>query len=144
MSTSWYARPLPAKSHLIRGIIFKSRTSESELQFHFFTTIQLCHQILIISSLPAFLLKSIHTRCQQDSGWFLKCHHHSKQCCNGAVAVLNGHKMLTICLQTKPHNLVETKVIRDLNPSDINKLISVSGMITRTSNVIPDLRCAAF
>ena len=43
-------------------------------------------------------------------------------------------------LQTKPHNLVETKVIRDLNPSDINKLISVSGMITRTSNVIPDLR----
>jgi len=39
---------------------------------------------------------------------------------------------------TKPHNLVETKVIRDLNPSDINKLISVSGMITRTSNVIPD------
>ena len=43
-------------------------------------------------------------------------------------------------VQTKPHNLVETKVIRDLNPSDINKLISVSGMITRTSNVIPDLR----
>lgn len=43
-------------------------------------------------------------------------------------------------VQTKPHNLLDTKVIRDLNPSDINKLISVSGMITRTSNVIPDLR----
>ena len=35
-------------------------------------------------------------------------------------------------------------MIRDLNPSDINKLVSVSGMITRTSNVIPDLRCGAW
>jgi DNA replicative helicase MCM subunit Mcm2 (Cdc46/Mcm family) len=31
-------------------------------------------------------------------------------------------------------------VIRDLNPADINKLISVSGMVTRTSGVIPDQR----
>ena len=54
---------------------------------------------------------------------------------NSALNIANTY------LQTKPHNLVDTKVIRDLNPSDINKLISVSGMITRTSNVIPDLRC---
>ena len=38
-------------------------------------------------------------------------------------------------------NLLETKVIRDLNPGDINKLISVGGMVTRASTVIPDLQC---
>ena len=40
-------------------------------------------------------------------------------------------------------NLLETKVIRDLNPGDINKLISVGGMVTRASTVIPDLQCAS-
>lgn len=44
------------------------------------------------------------------------------------------------CLQSRIYNLRETKVIRDLNPSDINKLISVAGMVTRTSGVIPDQR----
>ncbi len=42
--------------------------------------------------------------------------------------------------QVRPFNLMENKVIRDLNPDDLNKLISVSGMVTRTSNIIPDLR----
>lgn len=31
--------------------------------------------------------------------------------------------------QSRIYNLRETKVIRDLNPADINKLISVSGMV---------------
>ena len=53
-----------------------------------------------------------------------------------------GTYCLTWRLQTKTFNLPETKVIRDLNPSDINKLISVSGMVTRASTVIPDLQCA--
>lgn len=45
-----------------------------------------------------------------------------------------------LCLaQVKTFNLQESKVIRDLNPADINCLISVSGMVTRTSAVIPDL-----
>ncbi len=42
--------------------------------------------------------------------------------------------------QVRPFNLMENKVIRDLNPDDLNKLISVSGMVTRTSNIIPDPR----
>lgn len=46
-------------------------------------------------------------------------------------------------MQVKTFNLRELKVIRDLNPADINRLISVSGMVTRTSSVIPDLTCAA-
>lgn len=45
-------------------------------------------------------------------------------------------------MQVKTFNLQESKVIRDLNPADINCLISVSGMVTRTSAVIPDLTCA--
>lgn len=49
-----------------------------------------------------------------------------------------------IMLQSRIYNLRETKVIRDLNPADINKLISVSGMVTRTSGVIPDQSLALF
>jgi len=44
--------------------------------------------------------------------------------------------------QTKPYNLRETKVIRDLMPEDINQLVSVSGMVTRCSSVIPEMQCA--
>ncbi|DBA99001.1 TPA: hypothetical protein ACH3X1_014276 [Trebouxia sp. C0004] len=44
----------------------------------------------------------------------------------------------------RPFNLKENKVIRDLDPDDLNKLISVSGMVTRTSNIIPDLRIGLF
>jgi len=42
--------------------------------------------------------------------------------------------------QVLPFNLKDNKVIRDLNPDDMHTLISVSGMVTRTSGVIPDLR----
>ena len=33
-------------------------------------------------------------------------------------------------------------MIRDLLPEDINQLVSVSGMVTRCSNVIPEMQCA--
>ena len=47
-------------------------------------------------------------------------------------------------IQARIYNLRESKVIRDLNPADINKLIAVSGMVTRTSAVIPDQRWAVY
>ncbi len=37
-------------------------------------------------------------------------------------------------------NLMEKKVIRDLDPDDIDRLVSVSGMVTRCSNIIPEVR----
>ncbi len=37
--------------------------------------------------------------------------------------------------QSRIYNLRETKVIRDLNPADINKLISVSGMVRRMTGL---------
>jgi DNA replication licensing factor MCM4 len=49
-----------------------------------------------------------------------------------------------VVLSTKPFNLASVKAIRDLNPSDINQLVSVRGMLTRCSSVIPDMRVAAF
>ena len=33
-------------------------------------------------------------------------------------------------------------MIRDLNPEDIERLVSVSGMVTRCSNIIPEVRWA--
>lgn len=53
-----------------------------------------------------------------------------------------GTDSCAVSAQVKMFNLLETKVIRDLNPGDINKLISVGGMVTRASTVIPDLQCA--
>lgn len=47
-------------------------------------------------------------------------------------------------IQSRIFNLLEARVIRDLNPSDINKLISVSGMVTRASPVVPDQSLALF
>jgi DNA replication licensing factor MCM4 len=47
-------------------------------------------------------------------------------------------------IQTRPFNLQTENRLRDLDPSDIDKLVSVKGMVTRTSHIIPDLRVAVF
>lgn len=47
-------------------------------------------------------------------------------------------------VQVRPYNLLETKSIRELHPTDIDRLVSVRGMITRASPVIPDLSSASF
>lgn len=47
-------------------------------------------------------------------------------------------------LQVRPFGLHEHRPLRDLDPKDIDKLVSVRGMITRCSAVIPDLRTAFF
>lgn len=47
-------------------------------------------------------------------------------------------------LQTRIYNLLTTRVIRDLDPSDVGTLVSISGMVTRTSGVIPDQSLALF
>lgn len=37
-------------------------------------------------------------------------------------------------------NLECVRPIRDLDPLDIDSLVAIRGMITRTGNIIPDLR----
>ncbi|KAG8295080.1 DNA replication licensing factor, mcm4 component [Homalodisca vitripennis] len=47
-------------------------------------------------------------------------------------------------IQVRPFNAQKTKNMRLLNPEDIDQLISVSGMVTRTSNIMPEMREAFF
>ncbi|CAL8467630.1 g7168 [Coccomyxa elongata] len=47
-------------------------------------------------------------------------------------------------VQANVFNLMEKKVIRDLDPDDIDRLVSVSGMVTRCSNIIPEVSHACF
>ena len=47
-------------------------------------------------------------------------------------------------IQVRTFNLKETRAMRDLNPSDIDKLVAVRGMVTRCSAVIPDLKATYF
>jgi len=46
--------------------------------------------------------------------------------------------------ETRPFAMVVENRLRDLDPSDIDRLVSVKGMVTRTSHIIPDLRLAIF
>ncbi|KAJ2362573.1 MCM DNA helicase complex subunit, partial [Coemansia sp. RSA 2607] len=47
-------------------------------------------------------------------------------------------------LKVRPYNLEKTVNMRDLNPSDIDKMVSVRGMLIRSSSVIPDMERAFF
>ena len=47
-------------------------------------------------------------------------------------------------IQVRTFNLRETRAMRNLNPSDIDKMVAVRGMVTRCSAVIPDLKMAFF
>lgn len=45
---------------------------------------------------------------------------------------------------TRPFNVGATRNLRDLNPKDIDKLISIKGLVLRSTPVIPDMREAFF
>ncbi len=47
-------------------------------------------------------------------------------------------------IQVRPFNLQQTKNMRELNPDDIDSLVSIKGMVIRCGNVIPELRSAYF
>jgi len=47
-------------------------------------------------------------------------------------------------IQVRTFNVDKTTNMRSLNPEDIDQLITVSGMIIRTSNIIPEMREAFF
>ncbi|KAG7202389.1 hypothetical protein KM043_018706 [Ampulex compressa] len=47
-------------------------------------------------------------------------------------------------IQVRPFNVSKTKSMRLLNPEDIDQLITISGMVIRTSNIIPEMREAFF
>ncbi|XP_026463702.1 DNA replication licensing factor MCM4-like [Ctenocephalides felis] len=47
-------------------------------------------------------------------------------------------------IQVRPFNAAKTKNMRALNPEDIDQLITISGMVIRCSNIIPEMREAFF
>eukprot|EP01117_Protostelium_nocturnum_P015574 TRINITY_DN6057_c0_g2_i1.p1 TRINITY_DN6057_c0_g2~~TRINITY_DN6057_c0_g2_i1.p1 ORF type:complete len:873 (+),score=313.57 TRINITY_DN6057_c0_g2_i1:103-2721(+) len=47
-------------------------------------------------------------------------------------------------VQFRPFNLLQATPMRQLNPEDIDKLVSIKGMIIRTSSIIPDMKRAWF
>jgi DNA replication licensing factor MCM4 len=47
-------------------------------------------------------------------------------------------------IQVRPFNAEKTRNMRALNPEDIDQLISISGMVIRCSNIIPEMREAFF
>ncbi|KAG7396258.1 DNA replication licensing factor, mcm4 component [Phytophthora boehmeriae] len=49
-----------------------------------------------------------------------------------------------VALQVRPFNLRELSPLRHLNPSDIDQLVCLKGMVTRCSGVLPDLKEAFF
>ena len=60
------------------------------------------------------------------------------------AASLIGADPAAVSVSCKPFNLPAARPIRDLNPADVNQLVSVRGMLTRASSIIPDLRVACF
>ncbi len=50
-------------------------------------------------------------------------------------------EMDRICV--RPYNVSKTSNLRNLNPEDINQLVTISGMVIRCSNIIAEM-CAAF
>lgn len=50
-------------------------------------------------------------------------------------------EMDRICV--RPYNVAKTSNLRDLNPEDINQLVTISGMVIRCSNIIAEM-CIAF
>ena len=47
-------------------------------------------------------------------------------------------------IQVRTFNLKDVKTMRDLNPQDIDQMVAVRGMITRSSGVIPDIKMGFF
>lgn len=47
-------------------------------------------------------------------------------------------------MQVRPFNMLESRNMRELNPADIDTLISIKGMVIRAGSVIPDMKVAHF
>jgi DNA replication licensing factor MCM4 len=59
-------------------------------------------------------------------------------------AQMSEESGLMFRLQVRTFNLREVKTMRGLDPADVDHLISVKGMITHVSSILPDLKQACF
>lgn len=49
-----------------------------------------------------------------------------------------------VAFKCRPYGMADTTNLRDLNPEDIDKLVSIKGFVIRASNPIPELREGVF
>ncbi|KAK3269585.1 hypothetical protein CYMTET_21981 [Cymbomonas tetramitiformis] len=61
-----------------------------------------------------------------------------------ALAAAAGMDDAEARIQVRTYNLISPKHMRDLNPCDIDTMVSIRGMVTRASGILPDLRSAFF
>ncbi|KAI0223806.1 MCM DNA helicase complex subunit [Massospora cicadina] len=54
------------------------------------------------------------------------------------------HDLVSPSLRVRPFNLCESVNMRELNPSDIDQLVTIKGLLIRASHVLPDLKTAFF
>nr|XP_020646593.1 DNA replication licensing factor MCM4 [Pogona vitticeps] len=54
------------------------------------------------------------------------------------------HSILEHQIQVRPYNALKTRNMRSLNPEDIDQLITISGMVIRSSQLIPEMQEAFF
>ena len=57
---------------------------------------------------------------------------------------LGGDSLPGAFITVRPYNIRSRKQIRDLDPTHIEKLISIKGIVIRNSDVIPEMKEAAF
>ncbi|VDK66895.1 unnamed protein product [Anisakis simplex] len=53
-------------------------------------------------------------------------------------------KVLNTPIEIRPFNAQKTRNLRALNPADMDQLITIHGLVTRTSTLIPEMRQAFF
>ena len=44
-------------------------------------------------------------------------------------------------VEFRPFNMENVRSIRELDPADMYRMVSVEGMVTRTSSIIPQIKC---
>jgi DNA replication licensing factor MCM4 len=52
--------------------------------------------------------------------------------------------MREVLIQIRPFNMRDQETIRKLDPKHIDKLITIKGIVIRTSEVIPEMKEAVF
>lgn len=63
---------------------------------------------------------------------------------NGIYDAKYPDSVLPHQIQVRPYNAEKTQNMRELNPQDIDQLITITGMVIRSSNLIPELAEAFF
>ncbi|XP_063694403.1 DNA replication licensing factor mcm4-A-like [Bolinopsis microptera] len=66
------------------------------------------------------------------------------QCINEVFQERFSDVTLQHQIQVRPYNAEKTTNMRKLNPTDIDQLITISGMVIRSSNIIPEMTEAFF